>query len=113
MLKKLRVKFILMMMSFAVLLLGSIFGLIYYFTASNLAQDSGPPCGEPSLLLQITPFSITPLLRYFLIKRSTRISCICRCNRVMSSSWFNVSKYFDRSTDTAYLYPCSAYSFTF
>lgn len=35
MLKKLRVKFILMMMSFAALLLGSIFGLIYHFTAAR------------------------------------------------------------------------------
>ena len=40
MLKKLRVKFILMMMTLVTLLLGSIFGLIYYFTAANLAQDS-------------------------------------------------------------------------
>ena len=40
MLKKLRIKFILMMMSFAVLLLGSIFGLIYHFTAADLAQSS-------------------------------------------------------------------------
>lgn len=40
MLKKLRVKFILMMMTFAAVLLGSIFGLIYYFTAANLAQSS-------------------------------------------------------------------------
>lgn len=40
MLKKLRVKFILMMMSFAALLLGSIFGLIYHFTAADLAQSS-------------------------------------------------------------------------
>ena len=34
MLKKLRVKFILMMMSFTILLLGSIFGLIYHITGS-------------------------------------------------------------------------------
>ena len=27
----------------------------------------------------------------------------------MSSSWFSVSKYLDRSTDTAYVYPCSAF----
>ena len=40
MLRNLRVKFILMMMTLAVLLLGSIFALVYYFTASNLAQDS-------------------------------------------------------------------------
>ena len=40
MLKKLRVKFILMMMSFTILLLGSIFGLIYHFTAADLAQSS-------------------------------------------------------------------------
>ena len=40
MLKKLRVKLILMMMSFAALLLGSIFGLIYHFTAADLAQSS-------------------------------------------------------------------------
>ena len=40
MLKKLRVKFILMMMCFAALLLGSIFGLIYHFTATDLAQSS-------------------------------------------------------------------------
>lgn len=40
MLKKLRVKFVLMMMTLAVLLLGSIFGLIYYFTAADLAQGS-------------------------------------------------------------------------
>lgn len=40
MLKKLRVKFILMMMSFTILLLGSIFGLIYHFTATDLAQSS-------------------------------------------------------------------------
>lgn len=67
--------------------------------------DNGPPCGEPSSVLQITPFSITPLFRYFFIKRSTRISGICRCSRVMSSSWFSVSKYLDRSTDKAYRYP--------
>lgn len=67
--------------------------------------DNGPPCGKPSSVLQITPFSITPLFRYFFIKRSTRISCICRCSRVMSSSWFSVSKYLDRSTDKAYRYP--------
>ena len=40
MLKKLRVKFILMMMTFAAVLLGSIFGLIYHFTAADLAQSS-------------------------------------------------------------------------
>ena len=40
MLKKLRVKFILMMMSFTILLLGSIFGLIYHFTAADLVQSS-------------------------------------------------------------------------
>ena len=40
MLKKLRVKFILMMMTLVTLLLGSIFGLIYYFTATDLAQSS-------------------------------------------------------------------------
>ena len=40
MLKQLRVKFTVMMMTLVTLLLGSIFGLIYYFTASNLAQDS-------------------------------------------------------------------------
>ena len=28
--------------------------------------DSGPPCGEPSSVLQITPFSIAPLFKYFL-----------------------------------------------
>ena len=41
------------------------------------------------------------------------VSCICLCNRFMSCSWFSVSKYLDRSTDTAYLYPSSVYSFTF
>lgn len=38
MLKKLRVKFILMMMSFTILLLGSIFGLIYHFTRSPTSR---------------------------------------------------------------------------
>ena len=40
MLKKLRVKFVLMMMTLVTLLLGSIFGLIYYFTANDLEQNS-------------------------------------------------------------------------
>ena len=40
MLKRLRVKFVLMMMTLVTLLLGSIFGLIYYFTANDLAQSS-------------------------------------------------------------------------
>ena len=40
MLKKLRIKFILMMMTLSAVLLGSIFGLIYHFTAANLAQSS-------------------------------------------------------------------------
>ena len=40
MLRKLRVKFVLMMMTLVTLLLGSVFGLIYYFTANDLAQSS-------------------------------------------------------------------------
>lgn len=40
MLRRLRVKFVLMMMTLVTLLLGSIFGLIYYFTANDLAQSS-------------------------------------------------------------------------
>ena len=61
------------------------FSPLRYISQSNSLRqmftskgDSGPPCGEPSSVLQIISFSITPLFRYFLIKRSTRIPFVFR-----------------------------------
>lgn len=76
----------------------------YYFS---------PPKNNKSRCLTLAP-SVIQLFRLQKLQQNRmRISCICRCNRVMSSSWSSVSKYLDRSTDTAYPYPRSAYSFTF
>ena len=69
--------------------------------------------GHIKSLIGKCDYILVPRISNFFIKRSTRISCICLCNRFMSCSWFSVSKYLDRSTDTAYLYPSSPYSFTF
>jgi ATP phosphoribosyltransferase regulatory subunit len=53
------------------------------------------------------------LFGYRLINCTTRSSFTFLRSKLRRISWFSVSKYFDKSKDTAYVYPCSAYSFTF
>ena len=81
----------------------------------DVCQQGGKisPCGEPSSVSMTTPFSITPLFKYLLIHWIT-LSSLTFLRRIFRSiSWFRVSKYFDKSNATAWIYPCSAYSFTF
>ncbi len=72
-----------------------------------------PPCGEPSFVFITMPFSIAPLLRYFLMRSISLLFLISSRSIFISCSWLSVSKHLDRSKHTAYLYPSSAYSFTF
>ena len=70
-----------------------------YTFASN--GERFPPYGEPSSVSITTPFSMTPLLRYLFISCIT-LSCFTFLrSRFISSSWFKVSKYLDKSNVTA------------
>lgn len=71
------------------------------------------PLAENPLSFFTMPFSIAPLLRYFLMRSISLLSLISSRSIFISNSWLSVSKYLDKSRHIAYLYPSSAYSFTF
>ena len=66
---------------------------------------NGLPCGVPSVRWLSTPPSIIPLRRYRLINFSVSLSDTLHINRLISLSWFTLSKNFSKSSSTTYTLP--------
>ena len=90
-----------------------IFGAMYDDSVADYARITVIATGLSDAVSMTTPFSMTPLFKYLLIHWITLSSFTFLRKIFRSISWLSVSKYFDRSNVTAWVYPCSAYSFTF